>query len=296
MRDIFIEINEWEVSIIMILGFALFILFLFIFLNSTSDEEKKTSFQIHIFSENSLKLFFLSIIVIFIFIPPIMPNNTIIIWELIPPLNYVKAILLTLSLAFLPGSNFYSIFFQNDEISKRIKIEPFLIKITLYPLISFSFIGIVVLIYDQIGLTGEYIGILLVIIIFLVNLFDIYLQKRRLCYFKIRKIKLEISKNTFFILLFAIAVMTISVGYQLGWKYLVSGDPWDSIKYANQIGVNGSSPIYINFYPNFWGYISYGLSVLAGIPYININTLLAPFCYLFVTSIYILIKSILFNF
>jgi hypothetical protein len=90
--------------------------------------------------------------------------------------------------------------------------------------------------------------------------------------------------------------MTISIGFQIGWKYLVAGDPWHAIKFAKYIGEPGTSPISTYPYPIFWGYVSSGLSVLSGVPYINVNTLLAPFSYLFITSVYLFIKSILINF
>ncbi|MFX1328202.1 MAG: hypothetical protein ACFE91_08665 [Promethearchaeota archaeon] len=246
-------------------------------------------------SENFLKFILLALMIIATFIPPISSNNSLISWEYILPLNYLRAIIFIIGCAFLPGSNLYSLFFQNDEISKKFSIEPFFLKVTLYPLISFGFIGVSVMILDQIGLSRELISILLVFIILILFFVDIIFQIIRFKHLKIIKIKIAISKNTLFIILFALAVLTISIGFTYGWNYLPPGDPWDGIKYANLIGIKGISPLYIDYYPNFWGYFSFGISALTGLPYINANTLLAPFNYLFVCSVFLFMKSIIFN-
>ncbi|MFX1363460.1 MAG: hypothetical protein ACFFCE_10600 [Promethearchaeota archaeon] len=231
-----------------------------------------------------------------VFIPPITSNNSLINWEYVLPLNYFRAIVFIISCAFLPGSNLYTIFFPKNEISKKFAIEPFFLKITLYPLISFGFIGVFVIIFDQIGLLRESISICLLFVMLTLFFIDIIFQIIRFKNLNITKTQIIISKNTAFVLLFALAISTISIGFQCGWEYLPPGDPWDGIKYANLIGVSGINPLFIDFYPNFWGYISFGIGVLTGLPYINVNTLLAPFNYLFITSVYLFMKSLLFNF
>ncbi|MFX1501797.1 MAG: hypothetical protein ACFFDH_12610, partial [Promethearchaeota archaeon] len=46
-------------------------------------------------------------------------------------------------------------------------------------------------------------------------------------------------------------------------------------------------------YPLFWSYVTFALSILSGLPYININVLMILFLYLFVTTIYLFLKVIL---
>lgn len=72
------------------------------------------------------------------------------------------------------------------------------------------------------------------------------------------------------------------------------GDRWRAISSASLIGSGdfGSSH---KTYTKYWGCVSFGLSVLCGIPYINTNVLLFPFLYLSITSIYLLTKILLKN-
>ncbi|MFX1259217.1 MAG: hypothetical protein ACFFAN_15290 [Promethearchaeota archaeon] len=231
-----------------------------------------------------------------LFIPAKNSHDLIILWENLSFLNYFRAIVHIIGISFIPGSLIYKIVFKNDPLSTKFKINPFFIKITIYPLISFGFIGVSVLILDQINLRGELIGIFLFIFILALFFLELILEKVRSNSLNIKYIKINISKYTFIVLLLALGVATISIGFQISWKYLISGDPWDALKYASYVGDIGKSPLYIDTYPNFWGYISFGLSNLGGLPYININTLLAPFSYLFITSIYLLMKALLYQF
>ena len=294
--SIYININGFEVSIILLLGFVLIITGFYLYINSNLKKTNSMVYEFRFLSENFFKFILLILMVIAIFIPPITSNDSLINWENILPLNYFRTIILILSCAFLPGSNIYALFFPNDDISKKFSIEPFFVKITLYPLISFGFIGVSVIILDQIGLLRELISIFLVFIILILFFIDILFQITRFKHLNVVKTQITISKNTTFVLLFALAVLTITIGFQYGWLYLPPGDPWDGIKYANLIGVSGVSPLSIDYYPNFWGYVSFGFSALTGLPYINTNTLLAPFNYLFVTTIYLFMRSLLFKF
>ncbi|MBN1801160.1 MAG: hypothetical protein JW891_06605, partial [Candidatus Lokiarchaeota archaeon] len=49
-------------------------------------------------------------------------------------------------------------------------------------------------------------------------------------------------------------------------------------------------------YPFFWGYISYGLSALSGLPLVNTNTLLFLYYYIPIASIYLIIRLLLKNY
>jgi len=233
--------------------------------------------------------------IISIFIPSNNSPNMIILWDKLSFFNYFRISVYLIGCAFVPGSLIYRLTFKNDILSSKFNVNPLIIKITIYPLISFGFIGISVLILDQINLNSDLIGLLLFILILILFLLELVKEKKENNRIDIKIIKINISIYTFIVLLLAIGVAIISIGFQIGWDYLISGDPWDAIKYAKHIGDIGGNPLYINSYPSFWGYISFGLSILGGLPFINLNTLLAPFSYLFITSIYLLTKALLFQ-
>lgn len=297
-----INFNGYQISIFLILGFGIVILALLGFVFLKNKKDLVITYQIHTFSENKFKIIIIILMCFSIFIPSANSVKTIILWESLSFLNFFRAVIFIVGCAYLPGANFYSIFFSKSNLHERFKVEPFFLKITLYPIVSFGIIGMSVLVLDQLGLTGDLISFGLFVIILYLFIFDFLLQNSRGEFAKVKEKRLRvsnkektlrISKHTLNILLLAFGIATISIGFQIGWKYLIAGDPWHAIKYANYIGKPGTSPIYNYPYPNFWGYISYGLSVLSGLPYININTLLAPFSYLFITSIYLFTKSIL---
>ena len=77
------------------------------------------------------------------------------------------------------------------------------------------------------------IELFLFVIIIVLFLIDIFLQVKRSSSLDYKFSKITLSKYSFIIILLAIGISTISICFQLGWKYLVSGDPWDVIKYAN---------------------------------------------------------------
>jgi len=230
-----------------------------------------------------------------LFIPTNNSHSLLILWKNLSFLNYFRAFVYIFGLSFVPGSLIYRIIFKNDPIPEKFNINPFIIKITVYPLISFGFIGISVLILDQINLDGQLIGTLLFIIVISLFLIELILEKKRTSSINIKFTEIAISKYTSIILLLAFGIATISIGFQISWEYLISGDPWDVIKYATYVGNVEKNPLDISIYPNFWGYVSFGLGFLSGIPFINLNTLLAPFSYLFITSIYLLMKALLYQ-
>ncbi|MFX1317305.1 MAG: hypothetical protein ACFE9T_15690, partial [Promethearchaeota archaeon] len=228
-------------------------------------------------------------------IPAISSHELITLWSELSFFNYFRAFVYILGYSYVPGSLIYRIIFKNDPIPEIFNINPFIIKITLYPLISFGFIGISVLILDQINLDGQLIGTLLLIIVISLFLIEIILEKKRSSSINIKFTEIAISKYTSIILLLAFGIATISIGFQINWEYLISGDPWDVIKYATYVGNVEKNPLDISNYPNFWGYVTFGLGISSGMPFINLNTLLAPFSYLFITSIYLLMKALLYQ-
>ncbi|TFG24477.1 MAG: hypothetical protein EU529_04250 [Promethearchaeota archaeon] len=110
---------------------------------------------------------------------------------------------------------------------------------------------------------------------------------------------LKISKNTLIVLIVAAGVSLFALGILFSVGYNIKGDAWIGIGSANYIGKHQIKPIDYGKdrnYPIFWGYIIFGLASLTGIPFMNTNALLAPFCYLSITSMYLFIKSILKNY
>ncbi|MHA1284445.1 MAG: hypothetical protein ACTSQP_18245 [Promethearchaeota archaeon] len=234
---------------------------------------------------------------IMLIIPPVLSTTTIIPWNQVNTLNYFRAFIFLIGLAYLPGSCIYNIFFYKDNIYETLKVNSYIFKITLYPLISFNFLGISVLILDQIGFIREMFPFFLFLIIiglFLVDLIISTKRKKKLSFnFNI----IKISKSNLLIFIFLIGFFFLSFGIQCSVQYLYVGDAWAATKSAFYIGRLNitfyEDTNYYHYYPFFWGYISFGLSVMSGLPYININTILIPFCYIYITSTYILIKTIL---
>ena len=77
-----------------------------------------------------------------------------------------------------------------------------------------------------------------------------------------------------FILILTFGIILISLGNHLKTLYVSPGDTWVGISPAIYIDHSNLSPLNdLNYgygYPLFWGYISYGLSTLSGLPFINI--------------------------
>lgn len=291
-----INVGIYRISLFLLFGFAIVFITFLVFINVNHDEKSLTLYEQKWFSEDLIKFIILILMSITFFIPPITEFSTIILWEEIGFLNYFRATIFLIGCAYLPGANLYNLIFHKSNLHERFKVEPFFLKLTLYPLISFSFLGICVLILDQIGLNRIQINYTLFILIFILFFSEFFIDKTRNDSQESNGKKISISKSTLIILILAIGIATISIGFQLSWSYIISGDPWDSIKFAKYVGDPEINPIFIYTYPNFWGYISFSLSALSGLPLININSLLAPFSYLFITSIYLFIKSILVNF
>ena len=296
----------FQISPILFVGFAIVIIGFFLFFILDIKDEDNQFIKFNFLSENSLKVVILLLMVISIFISPIQFPFTIIAWPEIHFLNYFRGIIFIIGSAFLPGVSILNIIFPGNTLPKRFKIESFLIKFTLSPLISFLFIGTIVLILDFIGLIiKEIFTIILFSSIIVLVLLDFTFQflknseffKKELFSGKI--FSYRISRCTFIILIIAIGITLLSFGIHDAIHYLITGDSWTALIPARYIGNPNENPVNfgrINHYPIFWCYVSYGLSVLNGLPIINTNAMMAPFCYLFVTTIYLLTKSILHNF
>lgn len=77
-----------------------------------------------------------------------------------------------------------------------------------------------------------------------------------------------------FTLILTFGIILISLGNHLKTFYVSPGDTGVGISPAIYIDHSNLSPLnnmnYGYGYPLFWGYISYGLSTLSGLPFINI--------------------------
>lgn len=291
---------EYNVSIILFFGFAVVIIGFFFFINLNHDKDENDSFSFKFLSEGTIKIILMVLICISLFIKPILSPTTVILWNQVSPLNYIRAFISIIGCTFIPGAGIYNIFFPNSELHKRFDIEPFLLKISLYPLLSFLFIGLSVLFLDQIGLIRSLFEFVLFLLIMGLFLSDFIIQEIRKNKIRIDLINITISRYSIIILLISFGVLLISLGVHIGMNYLIPGDSWIGLAAANYIGYANLSPIEWGqtngYYPIFWSYIIFGLSILSGLPYVNTNALLAPFCYLFITCVYLLMRAILLEF
>jgi len=269
-----------------------------VFLNLDNESFNK-NYKFKRVSENHIKLFSCFLLIFVLFIPPINSPNSVILWEEISPLNFIRAILAIISISYLPGANLYSLIFSKNDLPTKLKIDTLLLKITLYPLLSWSFVGFLVLILDQIGLVSNLIYLFLVISIFAIFLLDlkIKLSQEKIQISRVKTI--TIRKSTIIILALASGIALFSIGVSLGQLYLFGKDDWVSVSPAIYVGKLNLNPlsekVIFSNNPEFWGYIIFGMSQFSGIPFINTNVFLAPFCYLFITSPYILFRIFLFK-
>lgn len=230
------------------------------------------------------------------FIRPITFSQMIIDWNQIGFLNYLRAIIYLIGCSFIPGSCFYNIITSKDSLPERFDIEPFIIKITIYPLLSFILLGFLTFILDFFGLISNFYSISLLVFIIILFFLEIYIQKhRKKIKVQFKRGKIRISRPTFLILFLSLGIIIIATGIYVSSIYLIPGDNWRGIKYAYYIGQPNTNS-YTKFYGGYtmyWGYISYSLGSLCGLPFININALLFPFLYLFATSVYLFTKALL---
>ena len=229
------------------------------------------------------------------FIPPVTFSEMAIDWSQISVLNYIRSIVFVIGCAFVPGSSIFRLLFPNSTIHEKLKIEPFFLKLVLYPLISFTFLGSISLIIDQLGVMREFFSLILFLTIIILHFTKIVKVKKD---FKIKHIfnksEVKISRNTLFVLFLTIAVILIALGIHLHTKYLVGIDGYTAISSSRFIGLPDIQITdSLSIYTIYWGYIAFSLSALSGIPAINIMALYFFFVYLFIASIYLFFKAFL---
>ena len=295
-----VKLVYFSLPITLLLGFCVIIISTFFFINTDHNKKDIFSYQIKFLPENILKILIFSLMSITLIIPKGIYLSTIIIWENVGILNYIRGFIVLIGMGYLPGACFYKILHPSDNLHQRFDIEPYILKITLYPLISFGLIGLIVLLFNQLGLTGDILAILLYMMNGALVCSDLVLQKIREKKITTSMIYIKLSRGSIFILIFALGILLISLGVFFGTGYLIIEDSWVGVQPAHYIGHPNLNPItniiYYDSYPVFWGYIIYGLSSLSGIPYINVNAMLALYNYLFITSTYILMRTILHDF
>lgn len=290
--------HYFEISFIILIGFVLIIVGIFLFFVYLKNDNNLDEIVFHfkVLNENITKIIMMAFMGFAYFIPPISFTTTVMDWSQIGLYNYFRAAIFLIGCVFLPGACLFKILFPKTTLPEKFKVEPFLIKLTIYPLLSFTFFGTITLILDQMGLLREYFTPVLFLIILFLFFLDIFVQKYRSNEnLGLRIIKINLSKSTLFILFLALGVIIVALGFSLKIRYLMSIDPWDGIEPANNIGYINKSLTDVRTYEILWGCVSFSLSALSGIPLININTLLFPFLYLYVTSVYLLMKAILLN-
>ena len=284
--------NNFNVPAIILIGFAIIIIGIFYFFFKIKSDDFLVV-RIKFFNEKIIKIILLMLMAVAVFIPPVTFSDIIIAWNQIPIINYVRCIIFLIGALFLPGSCIFNLFFSKTTIYERLNIESFILKITIYPIISLAFLGFVTLTLDFIGFTQDFILFFLFFSIIFLFYLDVFFQKKRGDQLKSITNKITISRNTFLILLIGLGIVIIALGIFLSsHQYILAGDRWRGISSASLIGTGefGKSQ---HTYAKYWGCVSFGLSKLCGIPYINTNTLLFPFLYLSITSIYILTKALL---
>ena len=295
--QITIFIGNSKTTLLPLLGFFLVAFTLFLFFYMSEKKKLSNEIELKVPSEKVIKSIFFIALLLFFFFPPTKEIKMLDLWEHINILNIILSLISLLILSYLPGACLYNIISSKISLFKEDLLSRKIVNITIYPLISFGFLGTITLVLDQFNLGFHLIRLFILIIIALLFTIDFvltYLREKEISFKShITTLKLKHTELIIFFLAFSISIITI--GIQCNLKYTVSGDPWDSIKFAKFIGDLDLNPL-IWAYPNFWGYISFGLSSLSCLPLINMNTLLAPFSYLFITGSYIFFRVILRNF
>ncbi len=284
------------VPIILLIGFALFIIGIFYFFRYPSNtDHQKSSFKFQFTNEEAIFLIIIVLMIITFNIAPITFSQMAIDWHQVSALNVFRAVVFLLGSAFIPGSCLIKIFYPNMTLHRKLKVEPFFLKIILYPVLSFCFLGSVSLILDQLGLLRDYFSISLFLILISLYILRVIIEIRRNRIKSLIELNsIEVSRNTAFIIYMAIAIIIIALSIQLFTKYLFGLDACRASNYTNYIGKVDTTPndkFYT--YAIYWSYIIFSFSSLSGIPVMNIGAMMFPFIYLFICSVYLFMKSLL---
>lgn len=266
-------------------------IFISFFTSTPFSKFKNQNYKIFSIRSDFILLFML---IIMLLTEPIKLNSFLMIsdWNQINPLRLAKALLNLLIILIIPGYSIYNFFFKNIDFDKKLKSDPIILKLTIYPSISLLYLGTITLILDRFKLDRPTISNIIIISIVIIYLG--YLLKKKKLGELFRPKRVKFSKETIILLIILISVILIAYSITLSSLYLIPGDSWRGIGYAYYVGdPNTSLTDKFYGYTAYWGYISFALSILCGIPCVNVNVLLFPLVTLFITSIFLLIKELI---
>ena len=175
--------SEQSPPIILLIGFALLIIGVFyFFLNLSKSKINENLFNFKSPNENTIITILIVLMCGTYFIPPITFSEMIIAWEHVPVLNYVRGIIFLIGIAFVPGSCIFNLIFPKSTLHEKFSIEPFFIKIVIYPIISFAVLGTITLIFDKLGFVREIFSFALFLTILALYFLNIIIQKHLVTY------------------------------------------------------------------------------------------------------------------
>ena len=285
--------NDLGISIFLLFGFAFIMIVVLYFFSRINFPSK--DLKLKVFDENIVKIILILLLFSCFIISPISFSEIIIDWGQISVLNYVRSIISLIGIMFVPGACIFNLVFPRNSIAKKLNVEPFLVKITLYPLFSLTYLGCVTLILDRFNLSRYFIDFFLFLSIIFLFVLDLVVQKRRGNKFQCKIDTIKISSHTLLILVIGFAITIIAFGILISSHYLIPGDRWRSNSSAIMIGTSENGIFYSGAknYAKYWSCIIFALSRFCGIPYINVNVLLFLFLYLSSTTSYLLSKALL---
>ncbi|MFW9971883.1 MAG: hypothetical protein ACFFDF_16970 [Candidatus Odinarchaeota archaeon] len=250
--------------------------------------------KIKFVNENTIKFTLLILMISSFLIPNIDFSYSIMSWTEIPIMNYIRLFVLIISCSYLPGSSILNLLNLRLETIKKYNINIKMFKITAYPLISFSTLGIVAMLFDFFNFSRSNIILSLICFVIILVLFDFFMQflKRPRQKTNSSLTEMKISRTSIIFIIIIIAIIISSFQIFIASKYLLETDAMKSASYSYFVGSKSSESLF-RVSSAFWGYITFSLSILCGIPAINLLAFLFIFSYLYVTTFYIFLKVIL---
>ncbi len=260
-------------------------------------EDTGISLNFRVINEDLINFILIILMVITFFIPPVPNSEMIIEWSRISLLNIFRAIVFLIGCSFVLGSCIFKIFLPNNTIHERFGVDPILVKLVFYPVISFAVLGSLTLILDQLGLQRMYFSIMLFFFILISYSLSLILQIYRKKIIFHDNAKVILSRSSLLILFLAISIIIITINMHLNAKYLYDTDFYRIMDFSDFVGRQDTTlRDYFYWYSPYWGYITYSISTLGGIPAVNMSVMLFPFIYLSITSLYLLMRSLLIDF
>jgi len=298
LTNVILSPFNYEIPILLMIGFALFIIGIFyFFINMKRFEYSSISLNFRIINEDSINLIVIILMVITFFIPPVPNSDMIIEWSQISLLNIFRAIVFLIGCSIILGSCIFKIFFPNNTIHQRFGVDPIFIKLVFYPVISFCVLGSLTLILDLLGLQRTYFSIVLFLFILISYSLSLILQRNRNKKIFHNNTKVILSRSTLLILFLAIGIIMVTISIHLKAKYHIDEDLYRILDFTDFIGRQDTElGDYFYYYTTYWSYITFSICALSGIPAVNISVMLSPLIYLSILSLYLLMRSLLIDF